>query len=444
MNQAFLDYFRCPASFIDFQLADEHRNGHRPGYFEFGPGLVCYGVARQDGSKETSGAPRDVLEQVRIEGSTCVLPFDPTEVANNLRYERYVDRTPPPLWKSSIRKLYYAMRPVMPVPVRRHFQRQWLKGWKTKPFPQWPVDKTVDRMFETLMRLALQASPEKRIPFVWFWPEGKASCAIMTHDVETAAGLQFAGELMNINESFDIRSSFQIIPDARYTVTEEVLSAIRNRGFEVNVHDLKHDGHLFDNHDKFLESATRINEFAKRFGSKGYRSGVLYRNLEWYDAFNFSYDMSVPNVAHLDPQPGGCCTVMPYFVGDILELPVTTTQDYSLFNVLQTFSQDLWREQISHIMQQHGMVSFIVHPDYLNTSEARDAYRALLHHLSTLRAEAELWIALPREVDSWWRQRNAMKLVPEKNSWRIEGAGSERARIAYATLKNNKLTYQFA
>ena len=66
----------------------------------------------------------------------------------------------------------------------------------------------------------------------------------------------------------------------------------------------------------------------------------------WYDDLKFSYDMSVPNVAHLDPQRGGCCTVMPYFLGDILEIPVTTVQDYTLFSILDDYSIDLWKRQI--------------------------------------------------------------------------------------------------
>ena len=67
----------------------------------------------------------------------------------------------------------------------------------------------------------------------------------------------------------------------------------------------------------------------------------MYREQEWFDAFEFSYDMSVPNAAHLEPQRGGCCTVMPYFVGDLLELPLTTTQDYSLFHILGDYSISL-------------------------------------------------------------------------------------------------------
>ncbi len=134
---------------------------------------------------------------------------------------------------------------------------------------------------------------------------------------------------------------------------------------------------------------------------------------------------------------------MPYFVGDILELPVTTIQDYSLFNILETYSLDLWSAQIDQIMQQHGLISFIVHPDYLDKLEAKAAYTALLYKLATLRAEAGLWIALPGEVDEWWRQRNQMTLVPNEDEWKIEGYGAERARVAYATLENNRLTYTF-
>ena len=441
MNQAFLDYYRCPQAEARFKIVNGSANANGPGYFAFGPDLVCYGKSGSVGYEKAVDALHDVLQHARIEGDSCFLTFNPTEIANNLRYERYVRRVNTPTWKSLIRKMYYALRPIFPVSVRRHMQRTWLKGWEKNSFPRWPVDRTVDQMFERLMILALRASPQAKIPFIWFWPAAKSSCAIMTHDVETETGLQFTRELMDINDQFGIKSSFQIIPDARYEAGEDDLSAIRQQGFEVNVHDLKHDGHLFDDHEKFKESAVKINEFARRFGSKGFRSGVLYRNQGWYDAFQFSYDMSVPNVGHLDPQPGGCCTVMPYFIGNILELPVTTTQDYSLFHVLGTYSQDLWREQIGLIMQQHGLISFIVHPDYLDTPKALNTYTLLLSYLSQLRADADLWIALPGEVDVWWRQRSMMKLSAQEDGWRIEGLGAERARIAYATLKNDELVY---
>ena len=91
----------------------------------------------------------------------------------------------------------------------------------------------------------------------------------------------------------------------------------------------------------------------------------MYRNLDWYDAFDFSYDMSVPNVAHLEPKRGGCCTVFPFFVGDILELPLTTCQDYSVFYILKDHSIELWKKQFDLIRKRNGLISLLAHPDYL-------------------------------------------------------------------------------
>jgi hypothetical protein len=443
MNQAFLEYYRCPDSFANFALAGDEFHGQLPGYFTFGSGLTFYGRSVLPRHDAPTGELPDAAAHVRIEGDTCVLPFNPTEVATNLRCELYAGGTQAPTWKRLTRKIYYALRPLLPTSIRCHLQRASLKGWDQKSFPQWPVDRSVDRMFDQLMVLALKAAPDRRIPFIWFWPEDYSSCAIMTHDVETSAGLAFTPQLMAMNASFEIPASFQLIPAARYTVTPEALSAIKAEGFEVNVHDLKHDGHLFDDHASFQQAAQQINDFAVGFGAKGFRSAILYRNQAWFESLHVSYDMSVPNVAHLDPQAGGCCTVMPYFIGKILELPVTATQDYSLFYILQNYSQDLWLQQIALVLQQHGLLNFIVHPDYLNTPRARSCYTTLLAELSRLRAESGLWIALPREVDAWWRQRNAMTLIPHGTGWKIEGEGSERARIAYATLRKDELTYVF-
>src|SRR5208283_1206364 len=131
--------------------------------------------------------------------------------------------------------------------------------------------------------------------------------------------------------------------------------------------------------------------------------------------------MSVPNVAHLDPQRGGCCTVMPYFLGSILEIPVTMTQDYTLFHILNDYSIDLWKRQTELVMQKHGLLSFIVHPDYIVGPREWNIYEALLTFLESLRAQKGIWIATPGEVNRWWRQRAEMKLVEDGEGWRIEG-----------------------
>jgi hypothetical protein len=262
----------------------------------------------------------------------------------------------------------------------------------------------------------------------------------MTHDVETKLGQQFLPTLMDIDDGFGIKASFQIVPESRYKVSSEFLAYLCERGFEIVIHDLNHDGHLYRSREQFLQRAEKINSYGRQYGAEGFRAAVLYRNQSWYDALQFSYDMSIPNVGHLDPQHGGCCTVMPYFIGNILELPVTTVQDYMLFYILDDYSTTLWERQIDLVMQRHGLISFIVHPDYVMKPRERSVYETLLAHLSRIRRDKGLWITTPNEVNRWWRQRAAMRLVEDGNGIRIEGAGSERARIAYATEKLGQLS----
>ena len=124
-----------------------------------------------------------------------------------------------------------------------------------------------------------------------------------------------------------------------------------------------------------------------------------------------------------------------------MELPVTTTQDYTLFHILNDYSINLWKRQIDLIIEKQGLISFIVHPDYIGGDRERNVYRALLNHLADLRKERALWITTPGEVNHWWRQRAEMELVEDSHGWRIEGDGKERARIAYASESNGRLAY---
>ena len=446
MNQAIIDYYRCPESFVDFRL--DGRLSENPGYFSFGPEAICYGNSSSGfRSKRVTGTLYDALPDVTADHGSLRLPVDPNETIENLRHERYrynshsgwsrFDDNP------VIRRLYYHwIRPLLPVPARRRLQRARLRGWPDIPFPRWPVDRTVERILERLLALSMKAQGICTIPFVWFWPEGATSCAIMTHDVEYLAGKNFCSQLMDLDDSMRIKSSFEIVPDGRYPVSEGFVEEIRHRGFEINIHDLNHDGELFSNREEFMRRAKQINEYGRRYRALGFRSGALYRNQAWYGALEFSYDMSVPSVAHLDPQRGGCCSLMPFFVGRILELPLTTIQDYSLFHMLNDYSIDLWKRQMTEIVDNHGLASFIVHPDYILEKRARATYRALLEHLAQVREAQRVWIALPREVDSWWRQRSQMRVVCGESGWHIEGKGKERARLASATLADDELVFR--
>lgn len=445
VSRLLADHFRCPEELLG-PLVCKDRSGD-VGYFRFGPDAICYGQCSSGTPAEAvTGLLHDTLQNVRIDDSSVQLPFDPVQVVNNLRHERYqCSKESARAANGSnrlIRKLYYLARPFMTVAVRKHLQRIYFGGWEKIPFPHWPVDWTVESIQEQLLMLSMRSRNLTRTPFIWFWPNGALSCTAITHDVETAAGWDFCSELMDLDDSFGIKSAFQVVPEERYPVPQSRLDLMKERGFELNVHDLNHDGNLLMDRDEFLRRARGINEYGKKFGAQGFRAAVLYRNIDWYDALDFDYDMSIPNVAHLDPQRGGCCTVFPFFNGNMIELPVTMAQDYSLFHILNDYSIDLWKMQISLITEKHGLMQMIVHPDYILGPAEQRVYADLLGYLAALRDRGETWIALPAEVAAWWRLRSKMRLINEDGCWRIQGEGGESARIAYATLVDGKIAYE--
>jgi hypothetical protein len=441
MESVLTDYYRCPNGLVRLSVLGELSTD--AGYFGFG-GHIAYGRTSVGYRAAAPTEPYETLPAVRTLEGRVHLPFDPYEVVENLRRERYAvePQGRPPLRQTLWRRPYYAFRRFVPSALRRSLQRAYLRDWKRVHFPRWPVDDTVDAIVARLLVLTMKSQGIQRVPFIWFWPEGAPSCAIVTHDVETTVGLDRCNWLMDLDESYGIKASFQLIPEERYGVSSSFMEGMRRRGFEINVHDLNHDGLLFSSRDEFLRRAKRINEYSREFGARGFRSGALYRQADWYDGLEFAYDMSIPNAGHLEIQRGGCCTVMPYFVGHMVELPLTTTQDYSLFHVLRDFSHDVWKNQIEAVMSRHGLMSFIAHPDYLGSPVAQRAYRALLDHLAHLRDAKSCWLPLPGEVERWWRARSRMTLVREGEGWRIEGEGSARARVAYAELDGDALVYK--
>jgi hypothetical protein len=432
--------YRCPDKFLNYRASECLSSD--AGYFQIGSGTTCYG--RTLGGLHRSQPDSvlcDTLPFVSFDGTQVVLPFDPDEIIDNLRLERY-SGVQLSAGGSALKSVYYWFRPFMGRSMRKYAQKFRAGDWRKRQFPRWPVDTTVESICEKLLLLSLQASCVDRIPFIWFWPYGARGCVSMTHDVETAAGRDFTERLLSIDDSFGIKSSFQIVPDGRYTVTREYLNSIRDRGHEVCVQDLNHDGRLFDEQGEFLRRVAQINRYGKEYDAKGFRSAVLYRKPEWYGHLEFAFDMSMPNVAHLDPQRGGCCTVMPYFIDEILELPLTTIQDYSLFQLLNERSTSLWKSQIESILEKNGLATFLVHPDYIIDPETRAVYKDLLTMLAQLRERETLWFALPRDVNTWWRARNEMSIVEDGGYWRVIGEGSERAVLAFAKIVDGQLAYE--
>jgi len=435
------DRYRCDLEGVKLVISGV---SGRPGYFRFGSDTICYGRCSTKTPLPLSHDAdlSDEMSDVDVRNATVVLPFDPKEVVDNLRCEKYVSQRNNSSAAGVLNGVYYSIRGALPTKLRRRLQKAWLADWQQITFPKWPVDTTVEQLTEKLLILALQSKSVASIPFIWFWPKGHLSCVTITHDVEGITGRDFCDRLMDTEEAHDVRSSFQIIPEGPYSVPNELLSAIRDRGFEINVHDLNHDGFLFREQGEFSKRAASINGYAKLWGALGFRAAVMYHALDWYAALDFQYDMSVPNVSHLEPQRGGCCTVFPYFVGDVLEIPLTTIQDYALFHYLGEYSPALWKSQVDVIRSRNGLASFLTHPDYIFEGKGRAVYLQLLEYLCELRDSENVWLTLPAEINAWWRARNKMQLVLDGSRWTIEGPGHELARVAHARLEEDKLVFE--
>src|SRR6266853_1368166 len=277
MNRTFVDYYRCPEEFAGCFL-DGEQSGPL-GHFRFGADAICYGsISKGKVHPSPDGKLHDALQDAVVKRGTVGLSFDPDQVVNNLRFQRYCGGSPRPSLLSGglANKLYYLVRPILGVAVRRNLQKLRLADWRSIPFPRWPVDRTVEQVHETMLRLCVRAHDGERVPFIWFWPKGLPSCAVVTHDVEAVKGRDFCPGLMDVDENFGIRSSFQLVPEERYPLSPSFIESIRSRGFEVNVHDLNHDGRLFASEAKIFDRVHRINHYGAALRAQGFRSGALY------------------------------------------------------------------------------------------------------------------------------------------------------------------------
>jgi hypothetical protein len=163
---------------------------------------------------------------------------------------------------------------------------------------------------------------------------------------------------MQLEMDLGFRSSFNFVPEGSYRVPAELREELTESGFEIGIHDLKHDGHLFASHRGFKRRAVRINGYARKWGATGFRSGFMLRNLDWL------HDLDVHTCLTFDTDPfephRTGSTIFPFWVprsnnGSVshqgatnnasskgyVELPYTLPQDSTLFLVLRETTRDL-------------------------------------------------------------------------------------------------------
>jgi hypothetical protein len=234
-----------------------------------------------------------------------------------------------------------------------------------------------------------------------FWPHGNKFALVLTHDIETAEGQEFAIQVADLEERLGFRSSFNFVPE-KYELDLHLIDTLRERGFEIVVHGLKHDGKLFNSRRVFIERAERINRYLREFGAVGFRSPLMMRNPEWMQSLEIEYDLSFFDTDPYEPIPGGCMSIWPFMIGRFIELPYTLVQDSTLSHVLRESTPRIWLEKIAYIEQHHGMALLNSHPDYLCEPEIWHLYQEFLVQMKD---KNHCWHALPQQVARWWKER---------------------------------------
>jgi glycosyltransferase involved in cell wall biosynthesis len=257
------------------------------------------------------------------------------------------------------------------------------------------------------------------------WPQGKKFAFVLTHDVESSAGLANCRLLAQLESELGFRSSFNFVPEGDYQVPAELRHELTAAGFEVGIHDLKHDGHLFASYRVFKQRAAQINRYAREWGAAGFRSGFMMSNLDWLHELDVKYDASTFDTDPFEPQPDGGHTIFPFWVSrsmngstngqerhspGYVELPYTLPQDSTLFLVLRETTPEIWMRKLDWVAQHGGMVLLDSHPDYMafdgssqsTTRYPVSLYKEFLTYVKTTYA-GQYWHALPKQVARYVR-----------------------------------------
>jgi len=328
------------------------------------------------------------------------------------------DRKPPTTMQA-----YYRIKNLIPAAVRHRLNSAAIKMRSKREFPRWPCESALIDYWRDWLRMSLHSLNKTDAWHIGFWPDGMKSCIVLTHDVEAPLGMSRMEQMADLEERYNFRSSWNL-PLAQYEIDWKLVDRLRNRGFEFGAHGLSHDGRLFRSESDFSELAPLLQERARTHGLNGFRAPSTLRRAEWISRLSFDFDCSFSDSDPYEPQPGGTCSVFPFFLAHMVELPYTMPQDHTLIHLLHRSPMQIWGMKAKWIESLGGMILTLVHPDYCGTGQNLDEYETLLKQLNNYQSA---WRALPSEVSAWWRCRDQMKLTVRGDFPSIEGPGSERA-----------------
>jgi peptidoglycan/xylan/chitin deacetylase (PgdA/CDA1 family) len=293
---------------------------------------------------------------------------------------------------------FYFFKPLVPRDLQLFIRRRIIRRKKPHYADIWPINERAG------------AAP------VWWtgWPENKQFALILQHDVDTQRGHDNCRKLMDVEEKLSVRSTFFLVPE-RYQVSNHLIQEIKERGFGVGVHGLKHDGKLFLSYNIFLKQAQRINSYLRAWNTTGFSAPSMIRRLDWMHHLDIDYSTSTFDTDPFEPQPEPVNTIFPFIFGEgfqnrkFVELPYTLPQDFTLFILMQEKDTSIWNRKTRWIAEHGGMALLNTHPDYMNFDDRKcraeeypaGYYEDFLRHIQTDYKD-RFWHVLSKEMSVYF------------------------------------------
>src|SRR5206468_505000 len=341
-------------------------------------------------------------------------------------------------------RAYYVLKPSIPGKVRLAVRRLRAERLSRRLSGVWYINETA--------RTAPDGWPG--------WPDGKQFAFVLTHDVDSKRGFDRCLQVAEMDRRLGFRASFNFVPEGPYIVPASLRNSLAGKGFEIGVHDLRHDGKLYVSREGFTAGAQKINHYLAAWKSVGFRSAFMFHQLSWLRDLDIVYDASTFDIDPFEPQPDGANTIFPFWVSrddgtGYVELPYTLPQDSTLFVLLRERSIETWKRKLDWVAEHGGMALVNVHPDYMNFDgrPASSEYGAHLYQdfLEYVRARygRHAWFALPRDVAAYVRREGVLprprfaasdplSSTPERGrisgAWRLRGKRAAMVVLSLAIL----------
>lgn len=328
-----------------------------------------------------------------------IFNFDPEKTIASLLYEKYFIKKRP----------IYTYLPFHyhKIPCRvflNNLQTIVKKNFYKKKFPDWPIESSVETLRYLILKLA-----NKKIQKKTFWPKNKKYAIALTHDVDTQTGFKNIPFLLKVEEKYGLTSLWNIVGHY-YKIDYKYLDMLAKQGHEIGLHGFNHDNKL-----PFLKKTDielrlqKCSELLQRYEIKGFRSPSLLRSDKLFEVLPkfFSYDSSIPDTEVYSPigNNNGCCTVFPFIINGLVELPLTIPQDAVLLNLGYNPKKvySIWINKLKWIKSVGGLAVINTHPEkhFSGNKIMSELYEDFIEEVIK---DSEAWITNPYDIVKYWNK----------------------------------------